>query len=83
MTTDRVWLAFYGGKCGNCGYNFNKGTPVRWDASGGTGLQVVEDVCSARDVEELGLGASELKVYREQMCMSCFTVHGAGQEGCQ
>lgn len=76
--TDRVWLAFYGGKCGACGFNFNKGTPVRWD-----GGHVVEAECPPRDEEASGMGPAERKVYREQMCMTCFTVHSAGQKGCQ
>jgi hypothetical protein len=73
----KPWPAYYDGNCGNCGERFKKGDSVQWGDSG----SIVEEHCSPDNLN--AMLAVDRKVYREQMCMKCFTVHGAGQEACQ
>jgi hypothetical protein len=74
----KVWPAYYGGRCASCERLFVKGTLVKYD-----GGRVVEEVCPDQDPGELAMGPKELKLYREAMCVKCFTVHAPGQEGCE
>lgn len=75
----KVWPAYYGGTCSNCGKNFNKGTMVMYE-----GGRVVEAVCDTPgEHQAASMGPNERAVYREQMCLRCFTVHAPGQEGCE
>jgi hypothetical protein len=76
-----AWPAYYGGRCGTCGGNFNKGAMVRWPDTGGG--RVVHETCEGPEPAELAMSAAQLVQYREAMCLSCFTVHAPGQEGCQ
>lgn len=73
----KTWAAFYDGRCTNCGHTFQKGTTVKWE-----GGHVVEEVCMDHPAEEVGMGPNEVRVYRESMCLRCFTVHGPGQQEC-
>lgn len=79
-TFGKAWPAHYGGRCWACGRAFKVGTLVRYE-----GGHIVEEECDPQAPEEgaAGMGPNERKVYREKMCMLCFTVHSAGQEGCQ
>lgn len=78
-TSLHAWPAHYAGTCGSCEAKFAVGTMVRYDQG-----RVVEDVCEAKAIERAAaMGPQARKVYREQMCVRCFTVHAPGQEGCQ
>lgn len=73
-----VWAAYYPGLCSNCLQHFPPRTMVTYD-----GKRVVHEVCEPADVEQVeAMGPNERKMYREQMCPRCFTVHGPGQEEC-
>jgi hypothetical protein len=72
----KQWEAYYDGFCANCGQRFKKGTPVRWSEGG----NIVGSSCSLDNLNAMLV--VDMKTYREQMCMKCFTVHGAGQADC-
>lgn len=67
----KPWAALYAGYCEECGKRFAVGTAVKWNA----GHAVVHALC----FPEL----PDPKEYRVQMCTFCWTVHAAGQVGCQ
>lgn len=74
-----VWGSYYGGNCSRCQQYFPAGTPVTYE-----GGRIVEAECRNPEPAEPGvaMGPNELRVYREAMCLKCFTVHAPGQEGC-
>jgi hypothetical protein len=77
-TSGHAWPAFYRGRCNQCGRVFEVGTMVRYEQG-----RIVEDECDSTAPEEAAsMGPNERRVYREQMCPKCFTVHAPGQEGC-
>lgn len=78
-TKTGAWNAYYGGRCASCNRTFKVGTLVRYE-----GGVIIEDECDQQVPEEdAGLSPVQRQVYREAMCMSCFTVHAPGQKGCQ
>lgn len=78
-TSSGAWPAYYGGRCTTCNESFKVGTMVRWDAG-----KVVHDECEPAAVTEAAkMSPEDRQLYREAMCLKCFTVHAPGQEGCE